>query len=157
MATEKSVITKEQWKSLEEEMAGYFVGVEFKLNGYVVSVNRVSSGEGKTELGVYIDGSICGSWMTALARGKQEQLEGFETIPTILRDVWKLKTKAYYTPKKVKEIEKIFGKRRAKKEFPKLHGRHEFYLPYLPKASVLCRQFKKLEGLELVKAAFLTQ
>ncbi|PSU49462.1 hypothetical protein C9J12_08205 [Photobacterium frigidiphilum] len=154
MATTKSAITKEQWENLEEEMAGYWVDVEFKLNGYLVSINRVRSGEGKTELAVYIDGTICGSWMSARTNAEQDEVEG---LPTIIRDVWKLKTKAYYTPKKVKEIEKIFGKRRAKKEFPKLHDRHGFYLPYFPKASVLCRQFKKLEGLELVKAAFLTQ
>ncbi|PSU46645.1 hypothetical protein C9J12_18225 [Photobacterium frigidiphilum] len=154
MTTEKSVITKEQWKSLEEEMAGYFVNVEFKFNGYLVSINRVRSSEGKTELGVYIDGSIKGVWTS---RTLQENATQEDAAPTILHDVWKLKTKAMYSLKQVKELERTIGKRRAKKAFPHLHDRHEYHLPYFSKASVLCRQFKKLEGLELVKAAFLTR
>ncbi|HCM0809471.1 hypothetical protein HJ153_01865 [Vibrio parahaemolyticus] len=136
-------ITKDQWQKLEEKMTHDYVYTKFKYKGYELSIQRVRTAENKTALAVYIDGVINQGW-----GWKDREVEG---RPTIVGDVWKTRTMARHKPKFIKDIEKIYGKRRAKKEFPDLHGRREWLEPTFPKASVLCRQFKKLEGLELVE------
>lgn len=62
---------------------------------------------------------------------------------------------AVYKEKEIKDIERIFGKRDAKKNFPNLYKRTEYLDPLFPKASVLVRQFKKLDGIQLTNAYFL--
>lgn len=136
-------ISKEQWQKLEEQMTYDYVDIKLKYKGFELSVQRVRTAENKTALAVYINGSYKISW--GLINRE------IDDRPTILIDVWKRRTMARHKPKFIKDIEKIYGKRRAKKEFPDLHDRVEYYEPVFSKASVLCRQFKKLEGLELVE------
>ena len=133
-------ITKQDWIEIEEELKSMFVHIEFKLKDDVISVHRVQSGEGKTELGVYINHEIKGTWY----------LDDKER-PACITDVWCEKSKAIYKAKDIKEIEKILGKRAAKKQFPKLHERMVYWVPYFSKASVVVRQFKKIDGLTLIK------
>lgn len=136
-------ITKEQWAKLEEEMTHGYVDVRFKYKGYELSIQRVRTAENKTALAVYIDDVINQGWGWL-----DREVEG---RPAIVGEVWKTRSMAKYSTKTIKGIEKIFGKRQAKKDHPDLHGRREWLEPFFPKASVLCRQFKKLKGLELVK------
>ncbi|PMM38427.1 hypothetical protein [Vibrio lentus] len=144
-------ITKEMWAEIEAEMAGGWVAIDFNYKGHEVSVQRVRESESKTCLQVYIDGAIKGEWVN-FTEGK----DGIsDKAPEILADVWCLKTKAKYSTKHKKELEKIFGKRRVKKLYPDLHEILAFHVPNFSKSSVLCRQFKKLEGLELTKATCL--
>ncbi|HFD4079507.1 TPA: hypothetical protein ACF3XT_002282 [Vibrio parahaemolyticus] len=138
-----NTITKDQWKELEEKMTHGYVYTKFKYKGYELSIQRVRTAENKTALAVYIDGVINQGW-----GWKDREVEG---KPTIVDDVWKTRTMAKFSTKNIKAIEKIYGKRRAKQEYPDLHDRREWLEPFFPKASVLCRQFKKLEGLELVE------
>lgn len=49
---------------------------------------------------------------------------------------------------------RIWGKRGVKREYPDLDDSLVFHIPNFSKASVLCRQYKKLEGIELVSAHF---
>ncbi|MBV7315473.1 hypothetical protein [Shewanella sp. NIFS-20-20] len=147
--TKQPLISKPMWKALEAELAGGWVNVAFRYKGYEVSIARVRQSESKTCLSVYIDGVIEGAWISRLDKQPDD-------APSILRDVWKLKSIAKYKPKMIADIEKIYGKRRAKKECPDLHQRIEYLLPYFAKASVLCSQFKKLDGLALIKADCLT-
>ncbi len=137
-------ITKEQWAAVEKELSHHWVDVKFEYKGFELAIQRQRESESKTVLSVYINGTIKPGWGWV-------EVES-EDRPSIIKDVWKLKTKAKYTPKQIKDIEKIYGKRRAKKEYPALYERHEVWLPYFPKASMLCRQFKKLEGITLIKA-----
>jgi len=147
---EKStVITKEQWEIVEKELAQSWVNVTFEYKGFELSIQRQRLSESKTVLGVFINGEIKGAWTNVFDD------ESSLSAPVIIKDVWKLKSKAKYKADSIKEIEKFYGKRRAKKEYPELHERYEFWLPYFPKASVLVRQFKKLEGIKLIKAACL--
>lgn len=139
-------ITKEQWAAIEEELKGLFVNVEFEYKGHNLTIAREKESESKTCLVVYIDGKYSSQWMRA---------EGGR--PAIVPEVWKTNSRAYYKPSRVKEIEKSFGKREAKKYFPQLHERYEIQLPFFSKSSVLCRQFKKLDGLTLVKARCLEE
>ncbi|MCR9935246.1 hypothetical protein NB618_02195 [Vibrio antiquarius] len=136
-------ISKDQWAELEEKMTYGYVDIKFKYKGFELSIQRVRTSESKSVLVVYINGSYKLSW-GLIDRESEDR-------PSILTEVWKQRSMAIYKPKEIKEIEKVWGKRQAKKDFPNLHGRHTWYDPAFPKASVLCRQFKKLEGLELVE------
>jgi len=137
-------ITKEQWQAVESELAMAWCQVKFEYKGFEVSINRQRASESKTVLSVFINGEIKGAWLGIT--------ENTKDAPNVIKDVWKLTTKAKYKNKFIKEIEKIYGKRRAKKEYPELHGRYEYWSPYFSKASVLVRQFKKLEGIKLIQA-----
>lgn len=132
-------ISKEQWAKIEGDLKGYFASCTFQYKDIEVSVFRVSAGEGKMVLGVYLNGKIKISW------GYREHVD-FDPLTELF---WHQRSKAYYTPKQVKQIEKIWGKRQGKKEFPKLHESFIWYQPYFSKASVLVRQFKRIEGLAL--------
>ncbi|WP_135456786.1 hypothetical protein [Vibrio echinoideorum] len=143
-------ITKEQWVKIEKEMSGLFVSVCFKYKGYDLHIVREREGENKTTLTVYVDDLIKGAWISALTCSDKSD-EHPEGMPTILKEIWKLKTKARHSKKQQASMEKAIGKRRTKKDYPELYAIDEYYWPYFSKASVLCRQFKKLEGLELVK------
>ncbi|HCG8523852.1 TPA: hypothetical protein NJ913_004396 [Vibrio parahaemolyticus] len=144
-------ITKEMWEDIEAEMSGSWVAIAFNYKGHEVSVNRVRVSESKTSLQVYIDGFVKGEWVS-FSEGK----DGIsDKAPAILADVWCKKTKARYGNKFKTAVTKIYGKRGVKKEYPDLDEKLVFYIPNFSKASVLCRQFKKLEGLELTKAMFL--
>ncbi|HIF5850995.1 TPA: hypothetical protein ACX3E9_000267 [Vibrio parahaemolyticus] len=136
-------ISKDQWAELEEKMTYGYVDIKFKYKGFELSIQRVRTSESKSVLVVYINGSYKLSW-GLIDRESEDR-------PSILTEVWKQRSMAIYKPKEIKEIEKVWGKRQAKKDFPNLHGRHTWYDPAFPKASVLCRRFKKLEGLELVE------
>ncbi|EHR5461929.1 hypothetical protein KUM02_000362 [Vibrio parahaemolyticus] len=144
-------ITKEMWEDIEAEMSGSWVAIAFNYKGHEVSVNRVRVSESKTSLQVYIDGFVKGEWVS-FSEGK----DGIsDKAPAILADVWCKKTKARHDNKFKTAVTKIYGKRGVKKEYPDLDEKLVFYIPNFSKASVLCRQFKKLEGLELTKAMFL--
>ncbi len=133
-------ITNEMWKKIEEELSRHFCSVKFQYEGRELSVERSYVSESQTALAVYIDGVI--EW-------KHCHREG---ISDFHKAVWRGRSMAVYNQKDIKEIEKIFGKREAKKRFPNLHKRSEYLDPTFPKSSVLCRQFKKLKGITLLKA-----
>ena len=141
-------ITKEQWQAVEKELASGWIDVKFEYKGFELAIQRQRESENKTLLAVYINGTVKGAWAWFD--------KACEDRPEIIKDVWKLTTRARYKPSMVKKLEKVYGKRRAKKEYPALHERHEHWMPYFPKASVLCRQFKKLEGIKIIKADCLT-
>jgi len=148
-AKKAHAISKEQWQQIENEMSGSWVNIAFSYKGYELTIQRERKNESTTCLSVYIDGLIKGAWF-----GQVKNLP--EDAPSILAQVWATKSMAKYKPKMISHIIKIYGKRDAKKEYPDLHVRLEFVTPYFSKASVLCRQFKKLDGLELIKADCLT-
>ncbi|MCU8031800.1 hypothetical protein ACROAH_14830 [Shewanella oncorhynchi] len=143
-------ITKEQWQQLETEMAGSFVNVKFSYQGHEISVQRERKSESSTELAVYIDGYIKGGWICSPENQPED-------TPKILPQVWNTKTRSAYSPKKIADLEKKFGKRKAKEYFPNLHHKVGVLMPFFSKASVLCRQFKKLEGLALTHAFLLDE
>ncbi|KZN39810.1 hypothetical protein JL49_17165 [Pseudoalteromonas luteoviolacea] len=132
-------INKEAWDVITEHLAGLFPTVEFQLGSYIIKVKRSFPTESTSTLAVYIDDFIKGEW-----------IHNTENRPTCIESVWKKKTRAYYTPKQVKRLEKDFGKRDAKKYFPNLHNKYEYLHPYFSTSNVLVNQFKKIEGLKLL-------
>lgn len=143
-------ITKEMWKAIEEELSRSWVSVSFAYMGYELSIVRVRVNESKTCLQVYIDDLVDGSWTTI------DLDEGGDLIadhaPKCLADVWGKMTRARYTPSEIKRLQKIWGKREFKKMYPDADKKYVFHVPTFSKASVLCRQYKKLEGITLLKA-----
>ncbi|WP_394166010.1 hypothetical protein [Photobacterium piscicola] len=145
-------ITKEQWQKIEEELSQYYVNVIFNYKGHEVKINRVRVSESVTNLVVWIDGKINNNWgyhhiLTELGAGDPDLKE----IPTIINDVWRNRIKSKHSLKDIKRYEKINGKRWCKKMG--IYDKHKYYEPLFPKSSVLVRQFKKLDGLELIKKA----
>lgn len=144
-------ITKAMWDDIESEMSGSWVNIVFRYQNHEVSVGRARISESRTCLQVYVDGFIKGEWVSF--NHGQNGLS--DKAPKILADVWCKKTKAKFDSKFKARILKIWGKRKAKIEYPDLDEKRIFYVPEFSKASVLCRQLKKLDGIELVKAMFL--
>ncbi|HDZ3756572.1 TPA: hypothetical protein RSW69_003203 [Vibrio cholerae] len=142
-------ITKEMWQQIEKEMSDGWVNIVFAYKGHELTVNRVRESESKTCLQVYVDGLIKGEWVSFNGDNCLS-----DKAPVILPDVWCKKTKAKHTSKFKQDIIRIFGKREAKKRYPDFDDSWCFYVPHFSKASVLCRQYKKLEGIELVSAHF---
>jgi hypothetical protein len=133
-------ISKEQWGAIEKHLTGYFVSVIFKYGEFELTISRSRVSESKTSLVVYIDDMIKGAWY----------LEENDR-PSCIPDVWRKRTRAKYTTKSIKDAEKVWGKRRAKKDFPELYEKSEYHTCDFTTAKSLVRQFKKLEGLELIK------
>lgn len=133
-------ISKEQWAAIEEAMQSIFCDVTFSYQGFEIQVTRRLVSEAKAELLVYINGEIKGSWFT----NKNDR-------PPIFSDVYCKRTVSKYKPVQQKRIEKIWGKRRVKTEYPDLYDKIEYFVPNFKKASVICRQYKKLKGLEVNK------
>lgn len=138
-------INKAQWQQLEAEMTRGFVNIKFSYQGFELSIRRERTSESTTVLAVYIDGHIKGKWLGNIDDIKPD-------APSILKAVYCHRTIGVYKPAEIARIEKIYGKRRAKTEWPNLHKKVVYLQPYFSKASVLCRQFKKLKGLEVTKA-----
>ncbi|MGZ0011836.1 hypothetical protein [Providencia hangzhouensis] len=132
-------ISKEQWAKIEGDLKNYFASVDFQYKDTEVGVRRVSAGEGKTVLAVYLNSEICTGW----------GLPNSDAFNPLVEYFWSKRQKSLYSPKQVKELEKIWGKRHAKKEIPNLHEKLTWYYPGFSKASVLVRQFKRIEGLTL--------
>lgn len=142
-------ITKEMWQAIENQLSRtWFTSVRFAYQGYEISVKRVQVNESKTCLQVYVDGLIKGEWVSFSQGGVTVS----ENAPTCLADVWATKTQSKYSPTQRKKLEKIWGKRRFKKEYPDADEKYVFYVPHFSKASVLCRQYKKLKGMTVVQA-----
>ncbi|MGO2349830.1 hypothetical protein [Pseudoalteromonas nigrifaciens] len=97
-------ITKEQWVEIEKHLAGFFVSVIFKYGEFEITVTRGRVSESKTSLVVYVDDVIKGGWYS-----KDNER------PKCIPDVWRKRTRARYTAKSIKDAEKVWGKRRAKK------------------------------------------
>ncbi|EOW9459294.1 hypothetical protein ACOCGI_000341 [Vibrio cholerae] len=142
-------ITKEMWQQIEQEMSESWARIVFAYKGHQLTVSRVSVSESKTCLEVYVDGLIKGEWISFKGDNCLS-----DKAPVILPDVWCKKTKAKYSAKFKVRMTKIYGKRGVKKACPDLDESLVFYVPNFSKASVVCRQYKKLDGIELVSEHF---
>lgn len=134
-------ISKEQWKAIAEELDRFMPTVNFMIDGHKITINKEGYGKMQLALAVYIDGQI---WMAQ----SQEEHEDFNPVT---HKVWFKKSMWHYSPVKQKKMIKELGKRRAKEYFPNLEEKSFFYMPCFTSSRTLIGQYKKLEGLELVK------
>ncbi|UJZ95027.1 hypothetical protein IHC87_06695 [Photobacterium damselae subsp. damselae] len=135
-------ITKEQWEKIETVLSGHFASAVFTYKGFELTVAREPISESQTALIVYIDGQYAMAW-------GYSNLKHEVSAPDIVSEVWRARTKSLYSAKRVKELEKGLGKRACNKMgiYDKIH----FHVPDFSKASVLVRQYKKLDGIELLE------
>jgi hypothetical protein len=134
-------ISKEQWLAIEEELKGSYCQVDFKIDGHEVELRKRFVAENKIAIIAYVDGKVSGS----------DCLEDGDDFRPIVKKVHRARVKHHYSPAKKKKLEKDFGKRRVRKMIPNIDKTWTYYDASFPKASVLIRQYKKLEGLELTK------
>jgi len=145
-------INKEQWQEVENELAGFLGQAVFMYQGQKIQVSRVCTGEGKMDLGVYIDGVMNFSW----GRPKGRNTEG-ENFRPVVELIWRKRSRSYYSPRHQKEIVKVWGKRKAKKEFPDLESRYEWFDPVFLTTASLVRQYKRIKGLELISVGYVAE
>ncbi|MGR6858912.1 hypothetical protein ACU5EH_20170 [Aliivibrio salmonicida] len=138
-------ITKEQWKHIEQALSDMVIDVRFEYKGFELSINRVRLGENKLALRVYIDDEMKDSWFLDALEDKDNE------VSSIFKDVYKEKTKSRYAPSSIKRAEKALGKRGIKQHYPDIYEKDRYWLPDFNKGSVLCRQYKKLKGLALLR------
>ena len=135
------MITKEQWASIKTELSTIYSGVEFTLNDKKIAVHKVQISCTKLAWIVYIDGKINLSW----------GYPNHKNYDPLMEQLWHKKTRSLYKEAEKKKIKKIWGVRRAKKEFPRLEEKGHWYQPYFNSLNVIERQFKKIDGLELIE------
>lgn len=138
-------IRKEHWQQVEAELKSSIASVRFKLGDDEISVRRVRTSESKTALAVYINGQIKGA-----------ELGLIKDVPELNQKVWRKRTKAKYSPKHKAQIIKIWGKRAAKKHYEDLEEQYVYFDPTFNTAASVVRQFKKLDGLKVVKVGLKT-
>ncbi|EJB8688801.1 hypothetical protein C1S99_10755 [Vibrio parahaemolyticus] len=148
MTTKTRLLTASDWADVQSQLESLFASVSFKYKDHKITVAREYQNESSSKLAVYIDDQIKGAWID-LNLGKIADTNELKDKPSVIDDVWMLKTQARYDKKFIASVEKIWGKREAKKRYPDLHDKRQYRWPYFNKASSVVRQFKKLEGIEL--------
>lgn len=144
-------ISKEQWKVIEAELKGGWVQVKFKLHGHEIYITRERKSESTTVLAVYIDGAIKGTWMKVL-----EDIDpADEFMNKVVKQVFCHKFHKRYSKKDLENYSK--AKRQCGAKFAnELYGKDPekqgtaYLFPAFGSSTALVRQFKKIEGLELV-------
>lgn len=144
-------ISKEQWKAIEAELKGSWVQVKFKLHGHEIYITRARKSESTTVLAVYIDEVIKSEWAKELS----EIDPADEFMNQVVKQVFFHKFKAMYSKKQLETMAKHkrrLGAKRMKEMFgeaPEKAG-WTYLIPYFGSSTALVRQFKKIDGLELV-------
>lgn len=145
------MITNEQWTQIASHLKGMWVCVEFSLNGHSILIKRERKTESTTCLAVYIDGYIRGVWMNRPEDISQD--DAF--MAGVVSRVWMHKFTPRWSKKELQEIEKSkrkFGAKFIKEVYgaePEKAG-ITMLTPYFGSSAALVRQFKKIEGLQLV-------
>lgn len=144
-------ISKEQWQAIAAELKGGWVQVTFKLHGHEILITRERKSESSTVLAVYIDGVMKGIWMQELSKIDPSD----EFMNKVVKQVHFHRFKACYSKKKLEEIAKWKRKYGAKEtkeiwgDQPEKSG-WTYLVPFFGSSTSLVRQFKKIDGLELV-------
>ena len=144
-------ISKEQWQAIAAELKSGWVSMLFRLHGHEVYVTRERKSESTTVLAVYIDGSIKGAWMKVV----EEIDPADEFMNKVVKQVFFHKFHKRYGKKQLDEYAKC--KRQCGAKFAnELYGKDPekqgttYLFPAFGSSTALVRQFKKIEGLELV-------
>lgn len=144
-------ISKEQWKAIEAELKGSWVQLTFNLHEHKINITRARKSESTTVLAVYIDDVIKSEWFKELS----EIDPADEFMNQVVKQVFFHKFKAMYSKKQLETMAKhkrSLGAKRMKEMFgeaPEKAG-WTYLIPYFGSSAALVRQFKKIEGLELV-------
>lgn len=144
-------ISKEQWQAIAAELKNQWVQVKFKLHGHEIYVTRERKSESRSVLVVYIDSCFKSEWMKEL----KDIDPADEFMNKVVKQVHFHRFKALYSKKQLEGIAKHKRKYGAKQaneiwgENPENAG-WTWLVPFFGSSTALVRQFKKIEGLELV-------
>lgn len=134
-----SKISKETWAEIQDCLSK-FMTVVFKVDGHELTCKKRFVSENRTAILVFIDNGL---------QGMGSRLDDEDTKP-ICKKAWRISSRSIYKQSEITRIEKAFGKREAKKTFPKLHEKVHFLMPDYATSKSFVAKFKKLDGLELV-------
>lgn len=95
-------LTKEQWAKVEQAISGIVGSASLLCDGYVVQLEVMRSKQ-KLVIGIYIDGSMAGEWVTDPGTLPEQKF-----LP--------IRSRSRYSAKDLKDMEKSFGKRWMKKK-----------------------------------------
>lgn len=137
-------ISKEQWNQIEEQLKGSYGHVKLSLEGRELSLEKRFVKENQLAILVFIDGTI----LVTNGWPNHDQFDEF------VQKVWRERKLSYYKPKEQARIIKAFGKRNAKKHFPKLDEKLSFWVADFSTAASLRRKLQKLDGLELISIGY---
>ncbi|AHG74228.1 hypothetical protein X781_20830 [Mannheimia sp. USDA-ARS-USMARC-1261] len=125
-------ITAEQWTEIKQKLDSIIGRVKFKYKEHLLTVD-VTQVKRSLKLAVYVDGEINEAWTK----------EGHEIRP-YLEEVWYRKERPIFNAKEKKAYKGLVSKKQ-------LNEKITIYSPTFPSPTALIRQYKKLEGLELVE------
>lgn len=104
-------LSKEQKAFILKQLESQFNHVELNCDGFIIGL-ILKPYKMRLVIDIYINGVFKGEWL-----GFTKEHPETKYLP--------IKRKAFFTPKRKAEIIKVFGKRAAKKMFPKLDEVHE--------------------------------
>lgn len=137
------MVSAEQWKEIENELCGSFGTVKLRLEGKEICLSKTLVSENRLGIVIFIDGSYNPGWGWV----DSGIYDDFVT------KIWKPRSKLHYPPKEQKQLNKIWGKREAKKRYD-FSKKFIWYQPVFEKFGPLKRQYQKLEGLEVISIGY---
>ncbi len=135
-------LTQEDWETLEKALGGLLGDAKLTLGNREITLQKRMISENKLGLLVYIDGTI-------------QQGMGWPDSKhhdPIVKQVWRARSRSYYTAKQQKDLIKSYGKRQVKKLIPNLEDQFTWYEPMFLTFKSLQRQYKRIDGLTLVES-----
>jgi len=132
-------MTRDEWNQVEQQLRRQFDPVYLDVDGYLVRLMLQRVGEMKLGISVYVDGLF----------QPKELMRDDETgaWPEISRRFYQLRERRMYSPKKVREFERKYGKKWAR-QFG-LYKTYQYRMPYWQSAKSLRRHFVR-ENREIV-------
>ncbi|ECF0259008.1 hypothetical protein K2652_002316 [Salmonella enterica subsp. enterica serovar Agbeni] len=136
-------ISKEQWSGIQRTLSIQYCSLKFRMpTGEELHVMKSFVAENRLALIVWIDGKHCVGW------GWPDN----QLYRPIVRQVWRRKT---FRPgaRLARQLSKQKGGKALlrRKEFQDLNDVREYWVHDFSTAASLVRQFKKIEGLELIE------
>jgi len=124
--------TKEQWVEITEQMDRLYSAVHLRCDGYLLTTN-MHRNKNKLEISIYINGVMKGEWI-----GCYKTDDEFSDIQ---RKFCKVSKMAIWSKKELFSLEKIWGKREAKKRG--YYNKNLFVSPCWGSAKRLVSHLKK--------------
>lgn len=118
--TQRKLPTKEQWETIQAVFSGLYGAIELQIDGYKVQLQRRLISVNTLATRCYVNEHYKGKWST-------ENQDG--TWDEEARRFYQLTSKSLNSTKNKKELIKIFGIRKARKDFG-LDKKFYFRPPY---------------------------